>query len=55
MSALVEQARATLDRGRKLGALPQPGETIEAYAARLDALGQPKTDAARGRSTARFG
>jgi hypothetical protein len=33
-----ERTTAALDRGRKLGALPQPGETIEAYAARLDAV-----------------
>lgn len=50
-----QQASATLARGRKLGALPQPGETIDAYAARLDALACERKDAAPGPARERFG
>lgn len=56
--ALSEQAERLTSKGRGLNLPPFEGESLAAYAARLDAAVDakyPRTDAAPGPSVARFG
>lgn len=57
LDALAEawkRAQVALARGRALGIMPEAGETVDAFTARLDAL-TGRADAAPGPSVARWG